>query len=192
MLFAVKAGASGDITPRGGETTSAGVAWSREQVGPPMASPLAYQGLVYVPKRRNGIVTAYDAKTGEEVYKKRVPGAPGFWATPWAADGKVSLLQPEGIALGFDKGPVFDRSLQVATVALDVGDRLVMATTGVVRTLNSDGEELGEKEFYRQVLHGAALDPEHLTEHLRGFLESYAGDEPLPADISIVVVGRES
>ncbi|MFT5050328.1 MAG: sigma-B regulation protein RsbU (phosphoserine phosphatase) [Chlamydiales bacterium] len=107
-----------------------------------------------------------------------------------AVDRKVSLVQPEGIALGFDKGPVFDRSLQIGSISLAPGDRLVMATTAVVRTLNPDGQELGEKEFYRQVLHGADQEPAQLMDDLQGFIESFAGDEGLPADISIVAVGR--
>src|SRR5262245_61363419 len=42
-LFAVKAGASGDVTPKSGSSTSDGVAWSQPKAGPSMASPLSYQ-----------------------------------------------------------------------------------------------------------------------------------------------------
>lgn len=106
-LHAVKAGASGDITPADGEGTSAGVLWSTVKVGPPMASPFLYQGLVYVVQRRSGIVAAYDAKTGGEMYKKRVSGAKAFWATPWALDGKVYLLDDTGTAHVLKPGPEF-------------------------------------------------------------------------------------
>ena len=108
LLFAVKAGASGDITPREGETTSGGVAWSLEKAGPPMASPLVYRGLVYVLKRRTGIVTTYDAKTGEEVYKERLEGAPGFWASPWVSDGTVFCLDDTGTTHALRAGPQFE------------------------------------------------------------------------------------
>ncbi len=108
FLFAVKAGAAGDITPRDGETKSAGVLWTQENAGPPMASPLVYRGLVYVLKRRTGIVTAFDAKTGEEIYKKRLKGAPGFWASPWAYDGKVFCLDATGTAHVLRAGPDFE------------------------------------------------------------------------------------
>jgi len=108
FLFAVRAGASGDITPRDGEMKSAGVLWTQENAGPPMASPLAYRGLVYVLKRRTGIVTAYDAKSGQEIYKKRLKGAPGFWASPWAYDGKVFCLDATGTAHVLRAGPDFE------------------------------------------------------------------------------------
>lgn len=108
ILFAVRAGASGDITPKDGATASDGVLWSREKAGPPMASPLAYRGLVYVLKRRNGIVTAYDAKTGEQAYKQRLEGAPGFWASPWASDGRVFCLDDTGTTHVLRSGPEFE------------------------------------------------------------------------------------
>jgi outer membrane protein assembly factor BamB len=95
-LFAVKAGASGDISLRGDEAANSGVAWWQENAAPPMASPLVYRGIVYVFKRRTGVVLAFDAESGEELYKKRLPGAPGFWASPWAYDGKVFGLDDAG------------------------------------------------------------------------------------------------
>ena len=107
-LFAVRAGASGDVTPREGETTSAGVVWSREKAAPPMASPLVHRGLVYALKRRTGIVTAHDAETGEEIYKKRLEGAPGFWVSPWVADGKVFSLDENGTTHVLRPGPEFE------------------------------------------------------------------------------------
>lgn len=108
VLLAVRAGASGDITPREGETRSTGVVWSREKAAPPMASPLVHRGLVYALKRRTGIVTAHDAETGEEVYKKRLEGAPGFWASPWVADGKVFCLDETGTTHVLRAGSAFE------------------------------------------------------------------------------------
>ncbi len=50
---------------------SAGIAWTTPRAGPPMASPLVYDGPVYVLEQRGGIIGCYDAKTGEERYHKR-------------------------------------------------------------------------------------------------------------------------
>src|SRR5207248_978035 len=41
-LYAVRAGATGDVTLKKGETSSKAVAWVRTKVGPYMASPLLY------------------------------------------------------------------------------------------------------------------------------------------------------
>ena len=47
-LFAVKAGASGDVTPKRGATSNEGVAWSLPKAGPLVATPLLYEGNLYV------------------------------------------------------------------------------------------------------------------------------------------------
>jgi outer membrane protein assembly factor BamB len=107
-LFAVKAGASGDITLAADATKSDEVLWVRENAAPPMASPLVYEGLVYALERQNGIVTAYDAQTGAEVYKSRLDGARAFWAAPWAQDGKVFCLDDTGTTHVLKTGREFE------------------------------------------------------------------------------------
>src|SRR5262249_50217713 len=55
-LFAVRAGASGDITLKDGQSSSEGVAWRRNGAGPSMASPLLYGGLLYILEQYGGIL----------------------------------------------------------------------------------------------------------------------------------------
>src|SRR5205823_4818117 len=105
-LFAVKAGASGDVTPTAGETSNAGVAWSQSRGGPEKASPLAYQGYLYM-LRNGGIVSCVDAATGKEVYRERLPGARSFWASPVAAGGKLYCLDDAGTTYVVQAGPQF-------------------------------------------------------------------------------------
>ena len=107
-LFAIKAGASGDITPAEGEEKSAGVAWSNPKAGPPMASPFLYKGVIYVVARHGGIVTSYDAKTGEEIYKQRLPEATTLLATPWAYDDRVFCLDKGGTVHALKPGREFE------------------------------------------------------------------------------------
>ena len=109
-----------------------------------------------------------------------------------ASDGKVRLAQPEGIALGFDKGPVFDRALAVQQMPIEPGDRFLIATTGPVRVKNPKGEELGEKAFYRLVLQHARSDTATMLANLKRALEAYAAGEPFPSDLSIVSVSRKA
>jgi outer membrane protein assembly factor BamB len=104
-LVAVLAGAKGDITLESGEKTNAGVAWSVSRAGPPMASPLLYEGNLYVLDQRGGIIACYDAATGDQHYKERLPGAKGFTSSPWAADGKVFCLDEDGQTFVLDAGP---------------------------------------------------------------------------------------
>jgi outer membrane protein assembly factor BamB len=72
-----------------------------------MASPLVYQGHLYVLAQRGGFVTCYDAATGKQRYRERLPGGQNFWASPWAGDGKVCCLDQYGIAYVLQAGPAF-------------------------------------------------------------------------------------
>lgn len=108
-----------------------------------------------------------------------------------AEDGKLRLLHPEGIALGFDKGPVFERALQVQELELEPGDRLVIANSGPVRVKDDEGRELGERSFYSQVLKGATQETGPFLKGLRRYLEGYAGEDGLSLDVSLVTVQRE-
>jgi outer membrane protein assembly factor BamB len=79
---AVRPGASGNISLKAGKTSNSHVAWSTSIRGYRMASPILAQGCVYVLEQHAGIVHCIDAKTGKEHYRKRLPGARGFTASP--------------------------------------------------------------------------------------------------------------
>jgi len=109
-----------------------------------------------------------------------------------AAEKSIRLVQPEGIALGFDKGPVFDRTLQIVQVALEPGDRLLLANTGPVRVVDSGGAEIGEKAFYKLVLKNSGVGTGALLAKLESDLRNHAGETAFPGDISIVSIARRS
>ena len=107
-----------------------------------------------------------------------------------AEDGKIRTVQPEGIALAFDKGPIFDRALTTVQVPLEPGDRLVMVNTGAVLVTNEDGKELGEKTLYGQIMKHAGENTEEFLRRMKKILENYAGEAALPRDVSIVTIAR--
>jgi outer membrane protein assembly factor BamB len=105
-LFAIKAGASGDITPTKNATVTAGIAWYRPKAGPSIASRLLYNGYLYVLEQRGMILSCYDATTGKPVYKERTPGGQAVTSSPWAYEGKVFLLDNRGTTHVIQGGPV--------------------------------------------------------------------------------------
>lgn len=107
-----------------------------------------------------------------------------------AEDQKVRLVHPEGIALGFDAGPVFDRSIQATDIPLAPGDRLFLSNTGPVKVVNAEGAELGEKNFFRSVMRHAGADSENALDGVAADLENFAGEEEFPADITFVTIRR--
>lgn len=115
-IHAVRAGARGDLT------RSKSVAWSRMGRGSYMPTPLVYKGVVYV-LDNNGVFGAYDLKTGDEIYRQRLPiiGS-GFSASPVAADGKIYLSNEDGDMLVIAAGPKFK------TISTNSMGELLMAT----------------------------------------------------------------
>lgn len=127
-IFVVKAGARGDITLPEGQSASESVLWSRTGRGSYMPTPLVYDGILYV-LANNGLLDAYDLKTGEEVYRQRLPlVGSGFSASPVAADGKLYLSNEDGDMLVIAAGRKYAHlgtnsmgELLMATPALSEG-----------------------------------------------------------------------
>jgi len=95
-IFAIKAGATGDITLKEGVDSNAYVAWHKQKLGPYMPTPVIYRGAVYM-LQNQGILTSYDLRTGDKVFRKRIPhSGAGFSASPVAADGKIFLPSEDG------------------------------------------------------------------------------------------------
>jgi outer membrane protein assembly factor BamB len=82
------------------------VAWSQPRGGPEDASPLVYRGHVYI-LRKNGILYCFDAKTGKQIYRERIPNSKNFWASPVAGDGKLFCLDDGGTTHVLQAGPPF-------------------------------------------------------------------------------------
>ena len=109
-----------------------------------------------------------------------------------AADGSFRVFQPEGIALALDAGPVFERSLEVQGLEFQPGDRLVLSTAGAAAVCDPSGRELGEKPLWQRMQRHIGEDAGRFVKRVREELEHFAGDEPLPQDVSIVCLCKES
>jgi outer membrane protein assembly factor BamB/protein tyrosine phosphatase (PTP) superfamily phosphohydrolase (DUF442 family) len=121
-IFVLKAGARGDLTLPDGKTSSDAIIWSRTGRGSYMPTPLIYNGLLYV-LSNNGTFDAYNLKTGEEIYRQRLPVVgSGFSASPVAADGKIYLSNEDGEIIVVVAGEKF------AHVATNSMGELLMAT----------------------------------------------------------------
>jgi len=108
FLFAVTAGAEGDITPAEGDSTSNGVRWTKPNSGFSMPSPVLYEGKIYIIDRRASI-QCFEAATGNVVYPRtKVPGAAAFWASPWVYDGKLFCPDEKGTTHVVKTGPEFE------------------------------------------------------------------------------------
>lgn len=140
-LFAIRPGATGDITLQEDQTANEYIAWCQNKAGPYNPSPIVYGDYLYV-LYDQGTFACYNARTGEEVYDKRRigPAARAFTSSPWAYDGKIFCLNEDGITFVLSAGDEFellhtnelaDDDMCMATPAI-VGDRLLIRTSARV------------------------------------------------------------
>ena len=92
-MYAFRPGATGDISLKSGEDKNAFLAWSSSKGSPYTPTPIVYGDLLYC-LADNGVLSSYDAKTGELVYQQRLPTS--FSASPVAADGRLYLASEDG------------------------------------------------------------------------------------------------
>lgn len=105
-IYAVKPGASGDISTKPKEKGNEFVAWTRPSDGAYTPSPLVYGDYLYV-LYSQGFLACFEAKTGKPVYERQRLGGT-YSASPWAYDGKVFCLSEDGTTTVVKAGPEFE------------------------------------------------------------------------------------
>jgi outer membrane protein assembly factor BamB len=107
-LYAVRPGASGDISLAQGATSNEFVAWYQPRAAAYTSSPLVFGGRVYA-VNDTGVLQVFESKTGKELYKARVGGVGNtFSASPWVYGGHVFFLSEEGDTFVINPGDAYD------------------------------------------------------------------------------------
>jgi serine phosphatase RsbU (regulator of sigma subunit) len=105
-----------------------------------------------------------------------------------AQRGGLGKVQPDGIALGLDRGPVFERSLVPVSLNLEEGDALILATEGAMKGNGATGsaDEVG---FLKTVLTCAKQGTTGLAERI---VAAVAGKQSDAAahDLTVVTAAR--
>jgi outer membrane protein assembly factor BamB len=147
-IFAIRPGASGDITLKDKETTGEFIAWSQLQAGPYNVSPIVYGDYLYV-LYDMGFFACYDARTGRQMYEnpKVRTGGSAFTASPWAYDGKIFCLSEDGDTFVIEAGKEFKvlrkNSLDeftMATPAIANGSLFIRTEKRLYRITNGAGK----------------------------------------------------
>ncbi len=100
--------------------------------------------------------------------------------------GELKLVNPKGIALGFDKGPVFERTITEEKFILEKGDRIVMYTDGAVEAMNARNEEFGDEKFEKLCRDMTGKESGQFLGLLVHALDAHKGDAPQHDDLTIV------
>jgi len=103
---------------------------------------------------------------------------------------EIVLINPKGIALGLDKGPVFDRSISEEIIQLEPGDRVVIYTDGTVEAMNAKREEFGDRPFQDLVRKLAKTESNQFLNLIVKALDEHQGNAPQHDDMTIVTFRR--
>lgn len=106
-IFAIRPGASGDISLKAGQESNDSIAWSKQHGGPYMPTPVVYGDYLYTCNNQ-GITACYKAKTGERVYQQRLGEGGAYSASPVAADGKIYYTSEDGDVFVVKAGPIYE------------------------------------------------------------------------------------
>ena len=135
-IYAIKPGASGNISLKSDATTNEFIVWSLPQAAPYNPSTLVSNDRMFVLYDR-GLVACYNARTGEEFFsQKRLPNGRAFTSSPWAMDGKIFCINEDGVTYVLKDSNQFEvlhtnrlaeDDMGMASPAI-VGDRLLIRT----------------------------------------------------------------
>ncbi len=107
-VYAIRPGASGDISLTEDQTSNEWIAWCQPKAAPYNPSTLVYDGQLYVLQDR-GTLAAYDAQDGAEIFgSQRIPKGGAFTASPWAYNGKLFCINEDGATSVLKAGPTFE------------------------------------------------------------------------------------
>lgn len=122
-LCAIRLGATGDLTPTGDDTSGDRIAWYKDRDGIYMQTPIVYGEYLYACKN-NGVLSCYEAGTGQRLYQERLGGG-GFTASPVAADGRLYFAGEDGDVYVVRAGPTFE------LLATNAMNEVCMATPAI-------------------------------------------------------------
>jgi len=145
-LYAVRLDAAGDISLTGEERANAGIAWAEMNNRAYMQTPLVLGDQIYS-CTDNGILSCYDARTGNRVYRNRLgSGQSGFTASPVASREHLYFTSEDGDVYVVQAGAEFNVVAQnsmgevcMATPAISDG-MLIVRTQGHLVAIAAKGQ----------------------------------------------------
>jgi outer membrane protein assembly factor BamB len=133
-VFAIKAGATGDITLPDGATSSASVLWTHPRAAGYTPSALIHRGRVYL-VHDLGTMLVLDLATGTEIYRARLGGVGHtFSASPIGAGDRVYFVDEEGITIVLRAGDEYAEIAQNDLGEMSLASPAVDGTALFIRT----------------------------------------------------------
>ncbi|MHC4816826.1 MAG: PP2C family protein-serine/threonine phosphatase, partial [Planctomycetota bacterium] len=103
---------------------------------------------------------------------------------------KTATINPNGIALGLDIGPVFEKTMEEKKFSLQKNDRIVLYTDGVVSAESAEGETYGEQRFHEAIRRQGAMNSAAFVNFIAGGVDKFLDEQDQDDDITICTLKR--
>ncbi|REK09914.1 MAG: hypothetical protein DWQ37_17570 [Planctomycetota bacterium] len=141
-LYAIPLDSVGDITKQDDK-----IAWKTRKVGTPyVPSPLLWDDLLYFTAGNKGILSCYDAATGEPIVdRQRLQGIANVYASPVGAADKIYVTSREGTTVVIPRGKFVEE---------DGKQRVeILATNKLDDSFDASATIVGDELFLRGKTH---------------------------------------
>jgi sigma-B regulation protein RsbU (phosphoserine phosphatase) len=102
--------------------------------------------------------------------------------------GAPELLNPRGLAIGMEKGPVFSATIEEKALPIQAGDVFLFYTDGISEAMNKNGDEFGEDRL-SQLASQYAGEPAHaILDKITDDVTRFANGAKQHDDFTMVVV----
>jgi outer membrane protein assembly factor BamB len=107
-LFAINAGAEGDITPPDSLSTNSFISWTLKDADLGNGSPLLYKGYLYFLASQGRTLSCLNSETGKQIYKQKIKRLGAIWASPWAYADRICFYDEKGATRIIKAGEKFE------------------------------------------------------------------------------------
>jgi sigma-B regulation protein RsbU (phosphoserine phosphatase) len=101
---------------------------------------------------------------------------------------ETSLLKPRGMGLGLNSGKIFDQSLKVETLQLELDDKLFFYSDGITEAMNPRNEEYGEERLIAMAAKADDLAASEARDVVLADVTTFLGSNQPQDDQTLVVV----
>lgn len=103
-------------------------------------------------------------------------------------NGQYELVNTSGLALGFDKGNIFNKKIEEKSIIIKKGERLVLYTDGIPEAMSPRNDEFGDERFYELANNSTHLESKKFVENIVTNIARWRKNAPQSDDITIVTI----
>ena len=104
------------------------------------------------------------------------------------SSGRITVHTPPGMAVGFNRGALFEDLLKEESLALMPGDILAFYTDGLSEAMNKSGDEFGEERLGKIITENATLDMDELKDVIIDSILAFLDGQNLHDDLTLLLV----